>query len=96
MGVNIDLTPQLEVMVREKVSSGLYSSVSDVVRDALRMMEEEDRLQAARLEQLRREMRAGFVGPAATGLQREWGQDERRQTNSVATVDKRAKRRSAA
>ena len=36
MGMNVNLTPQLEELVREKVSSGLYNSASEVVRDALR------------------------------------------------------------
>lgn len=65
MGMNVDLTPQLEEMVRQKVDSGLYSSASEVVREALRLMEEQDRLRAARLEQLRQDVRAGLnSGPA--------------------------------
>lgn len=50
MGMNINLTPQLEEMVRRKVDSGLYNSASEVVREALRLMEEQDRLRAAKLE----------------------------------------------
>lgn len=38
MGMNINLTPQLEEMIRWKVDSGTYSSASEVVRDALRLM----------------------------------------------------------
>lgn len=60
MGMNINLTPQLEELVRQKVSSGLYTSASEVVREALRLMEEQDRLKAARLEELRRDVRAGL------------------------------------
>ena len=41
--MNINLTPRLEAMVREKVESGLYNNASEVVREALRMMEANDR-----------------------------------------------------
>jgi len=41
--MNVSLTPELEAMVREKVESGLYTSASEVVREALRLMEEKDR-----------------------------------------------------
>jgi antitoxin ParD1/3/4 len=67
MGMNVNLTPQLEALVRQKVESGLYGSASEVVREALRLLEEQDRLRAARLDQLRQEVRAGLdSGPAAS------------------------------
>lgn len=66
MGMNVNLTPQLEEMVRAKVSSGLYTSASEVVREALRLMEERDRLRQVKLEELRREVRKGLdSGPSA-------------------------------
>lgn len=40
--MNVSLTPQLETMIRRKVESGLYQDASEVVRDALRQMEERD------------------------------------------------------
>jgi antitoxin ParD1/3/4 len=64
--MNVNLTPQLEEMVRQKVESGLYGSASEVVREALRLMEEQDRMRAARLDQLRQDVRAGLdSGPTA-------------------------------
>jgi antitoxin ParD1/3/4 len=41
--MNVNLTPQLETMVRQKVETGLYNNASEVVREALRLMEERDR-----------------------------------------------------
>ncbi len=41
--MNISLTPRLEAMIREKVESGLYNNSSEVVREALRLMERQDR-----------------------------------------------------
>lgn len=65
MTMNINLTPQLEAMVRQKVASGLYSSASEVVREALRLMEGQDQLRAVKLEQLRQDVREGIEsGPA--------------------------------
>jgi antitoxin ParD1/3/4 len=60
MGMNVNLTPQLEEMVREKVNSGLYTSASEVVREALRLMNEQDSLRATKLSQLRQDIRAGL------------------------------------
>ncbi len=60
MPINVNLTPQLEDMFRKKVASGLYNSASEVVREALRLMEEQDRRRAVKLEQLRQDMRDGL------------------------------------
>jgi len=56
----VNLTPQLESLVKQKVASGLYSSASEVVREALRLMEEQDRIRAVKLEQLRQDIRDGL------------------------------------
>jgi len=60
MPMNVNLTPQLEALVRRKVASGLYNSASEVVREALRLMEGQDRLREARLELLRQDIRDGL------------------------------------
>lgn len=60
MPLNINLTPQLEALVRQKVSSGRYNSASEVVREALRLMEAQDQLHAVKLQQLRRDIRQGL------------------------------------
>lgn len=66
MGMNINLTAQLEEMVRQKVDSGLYTSASEVVREALRLMEERDELRQAKLVQLRGDLQQGLdSGPSS-------------------------------
>jgi len=40
--MNVSITDQLARYVRKKVKSGRYNNASEVVRDALRRMEEED------------------------------------------------------
>lgn len=37
--MNVSLTPELEALINEKVASGRYTSASEVVREALRLME---------------------------------------------------------
>jgi antitoxin ParD1/3/4 len=68
MTLNINLTPQLEDMVRQKVASGLYNSASEVVREALRLMEAQDQLRAVQLEQLRQDIREGLESGSAGEL----------------------------
>jgi antitoxin ParD1/3/4 len=63
--MNVSLTPELEELVRAKVESGRYLSASEVMREALRLLEERDKLQELRREELRREIRKGLdSGPA--------------------------------
>ncbi len=72
MGMNVNLTPQLEELVRSKVASGMYTSASEVVREALRLMDEQDRLRAAKLEQLREDIRQGLN----SGSSQAWSAEE--------------------
>lgn len=72
MGMNVNLTPQLEELVRSKVASGMYTSASEVVREALRLMDEQDRLRAAKLEQLRDDIRQGVN----SGPSKAWSAEE--------------------
>jgi antitoxin ParD1/3/4 len=68
MTLNINLTPELENMVRQKVAGGLYNSASEVVREALRLMEAQDQLHAVRLEQLRQDIQEGLDSGSAGEL----------------------------
>ena len=40
--MNVHLTPELEQLVQGKVKSGRYNSASEVVREALRLLEQRD------------------------------------------------------
>ena len=40
---NVSLTPELEALVDQKVASGRYRSASEVVRAALRLLDERER-----------------------------------------------------
>jgi antitoxin ParD1/3/4 len=66
--MNISLTPHLEEVVKSKVESGRYTSASEVMREALRLLEERDRLHELRFEELRREIQKGIDSGEATPL----------------------------
>jgi len=57
--MHISLTPKLEELVRQKVESGLYNNASEVVREALRLMQEHDEIRRLKLERLRDELAKG-------------------------------------
>ncbi len=54
--MNVSLTPELEKLVSTKVKSGRYNSASEVVREALRLLEEHDKARAAQLAGFRAEI----------------------------------------
>jgi antitoxin ParD1/3/4 len=54
--MNVSLTPELEEFVRTKVESGRYNSASEVVREALRLLEEHESARAAQLAQFNQEL----------------------------------------
>ena len=58
--MNVSLTPQLEALLKEKVATGMYGSVSEVVREALRLLSERDSMQEIKREALKREIAQGL------------------------------------
>jgi antitoxin ParD1/3/4 len=50
---NVSLTPELEALVDSKVASGRYRSASEVVRAALRLLDERERRTERRLQTTR-------------------------------------------
>lgn len=72
MSINVNLTPKLEQLVRQKVESGMYNSVSEVVREALRLMEEQDRVRTSKFAQLQRDIQVGLASGPATP----WNMDD--------------------
>ena len=54
--MNVSLTPELEKFVSTKVNTGRYNSASEVVREALRLLEENDRVRAQQLKEFNQEL----------------------------------------
>ncbi len=60
MTMNVSLTPQLEDFVRRKVDSGQYTSASEVVREALRLLDAFESVRTSTLAKLRADVNAGW------------------------------------
>jgi len=58
--MNVSLTPELEQLVHLKVRTGRYTSASEVVREALRLMDERDQAQALHRNAMRQRIAAGM------------------------------------
>jgi antitoxin ParD1/3/4 len=58
--MNVSLTPELEQLVHLKVQTGRYTSASEVVREALRLMDERDQMQALHKDEIRKKIAAGM------------------------------------
>ena len=71
--MNVSLTPELEKFVHAKVQAGRYNSASEVVREALRLLELHEQSRAVQLGEFNQELErrlaaldlGGHVDPAA-------------------------------
>lgn len=54
--MNVSLTPELERFVNDKVQTGRYNSASEVVREALRLLEQHEQARTAQIEEFNREL----------------------------------------
>jgi antitoxin ParD1/3/4 len=54
--MNVSLTPELETFVLTKVKSGRYNSASEVVREALRLLENHEKTRLSELKEFRAEI----------------------------------------
>jgi antitoxin ParD1/3/4 len=88
--MNVSLTPELEKFVNAKVEAGRYNSASEVVREALRLLEEHDQNRIAQLgafnEELGRRLASldsgRHVKPAAARDRLKRKSEQRRQSNA--------------
>ncbi len=69
--VSVNLTPFLKEWAEGKVKSGRYNNVSEVVREALRLLEQQDREREARLRDLRAAIQAGIDSGVAEPVDRD-------------------------
>jgi len=60
MNMNVSLPEELANFVKDKVSTGRYGSSSEVVREALRLMEKIEQQEAEKLAALRQAWKEGI------------------------------------
>ena len=60
MNMNVSLTSELANFIKAKVADGRYSSSSEVVREALRLMEKVERQEGEKLHYLRKAWKDGI------------------------------------
>ena len=65
MSLNVSLPAELENRVREHVASGLYGSASEVIREALRLFESYQTVQASSLAALKSDIAQGLADAQA-------------------------------
>jgi antitoxin ParD1/3/4 len=58
--MELAVSRELQQIVREKVESGDYASADDLLREALQLLDDRDRLRAWKLEELRKEIAVGI------------------------------------
>ena len=59
--MNVSVGKKFEEFVKRKVATGDYASVSEVVRDGLRLLKEKELLLEAKLQSLRGEIEKGIA-----------------------------------
>jgi antitoxin ParD1/3/4 len=85
--MNVHLTSELEKLVHNKVKTGRYNSASEVVREALRLLEEHDHIRKMRMQEIRKKIDEGWES-----LQRGEGIDGEEAFKTLAQRHKRFKR----
>jgi len=57
--VNISLTPELDAFLQSRVRSGRYQTTSEVVREAIRLLERQERDREESFQQLKMKLERG-------------------------------------
>lgn len=58
--MNISLTPELEKLITDKLESGLYHSASEVVREGLRLLHQQDERRERQIAAIRAKIDRGL------------------------------------
>jgi antitoxin ParD1/3/4 len=58
--MNVNLTPMLEKLVQDKVEGGSYKSASEVVREALRLLQEKEQIRKLQILESRKKIDASL------------------------------------
>jgi len=71
--MNVSITTEMEEWIQRKVGSGLYTSASEVVREAIRSLYERETRQGAKLLNLREAISVG-IQSSEVGELHDWSE----------------------
>ena len=87
--MNVSLTNEMEHWVQRKVETGLYSSASEVVREALRALHAKETRHSTKIMHLREAIQDGFVSMKDSGGD-EWSVELSEEVKSLARKRRRS------
>lgn len=59
--MSLQFTPEVEELIQDKLKSGRYGSESDIVREALGLLEERDEMLLSRKDEIRKQIAEGVA-----------------------------------
>jgi len=87
--MNVSLPPELERLVNEKVAGGRYQTPSEVIVEALYLLEDRDDFRAMKQEKLRKDIQIG-VEQAEQGRTKRLDPEEMKRRVKAALEKRRA------
>lgn len=86
MPTSVALSEHFEIFVKQQVSVGRFNNVSEVVRAGLRLLEDQEQLQALKLQELRTAIYAGAASGASVNSDQVFDCLERKYKNALTTA----------
>lgn len=68
MPTSVALGAHFEAFIKSQIASGRYNNVSEVVRDGLRLLQDQEEMRQVKLQALRKEIARGLVSDDAGPL----------------------------
>ncbi|HRF06811.1 type II toxin-antitoxin system ParD family antitoxin [Accumulibacter sp.] len=84
MPTSVALGSHFEEFVKSQLSSGRYNNASEVVREGLRMLEDQEKLRALKFEALRAEVQRGMEGGPGIPAGQQVFENLRRRIDEIA------------
>lgn len=86
MPTSVALSEHFEIFVKQQVSVGRFNNVSEVVRAGLRLLEDQEQLQALKLQELRTAIHAGAASGTSVDSEQVFDRLERKYKDALTTA----------
>lgn len=90
MPTSVALSSHFETFVKEQVSAGRFNNVSEVVRAGLRLLEDQEQMNALKLQQLRTAINAGASSGPGVDSERVFERLERKYQSAASNAATKA------